>query len=92
MAHAVAPEVERMNRVHANALENVPVMLIVGLVYVLAGASTTCVTVLMGGVTACRLLHSVFYVFALQPARTIAFLLALGATFAMVVHTLVLIF
>src|SRR4051812_29711475 len=44
----VAPEVARINSAHRNALENIPLALIGGLLYVLAGASATMVAGFLG--------------------------------------------
>lgn len=87
----VAPEVARLIRAHRNALENVPVILIAGLLYVLAGASPNAVLALMGVATVSRWMHSVFYLKSVQPWRTAAFGFALLATAAMLIHTVVLV-
>lgn len=87
----VAPEVDRLLRAHRNALENIPIMLVMGLVYVLAGASATMVGALMGIIAVGRLGHSVCYIKGLQPWRTASFGVALLAAAVMIVHTLVLV-
>lgn len=86
-----APEVDRLMRAHRNALENVPIALIVGLVYVLAGASPTMVLALMGAVAVFRWSHSLCYLNSVQPWRTASFLFAALATIAMIVHSVVLV-
>lgn len=86
-----APEVDRLMRAHRNALETVPIALIVGLVYVLAGASPTMVLALMGAVAVFRWAHSLCYLNAVQPWRTASFLFAGLATIAMIVHSVVLV-
>lgn len=86
----VAPEVQRIINAHRNSLENVPIALFAGLLYVLAGASPTMVLVLMGIVTGFRWLHSLCYLKAIQPWRTASFALAALATGGMLIHTVVL--
>jgi prostaglandin-E synthase 1 len=86
----VAPEVDRLLRAHRNALENVPIGLIAGLIYVLAGAPATMVLALMGAVVAFRWLHSVCYLKSLQPWRSVSFGLAALATAIMLIHAAVL--
>jgi prostaglandin-E synthase 1 len=87
----VAPEVARLIRAHRNALENIPLALIAGLVYVLVGASPTMVLVLMGINMVFRWLHSVFYLKAIQPWRTATFAIAASATGVMLIHSVVLV-
>lgn len=86
-----APEVARLIRAHRNALENVPIALIAGLIYVLAGAAPTMVLALMGVTAVFRWLHSVFYLKSVQPWRTASFALAALATAVMIVHSVVLV-
>jgi microsomal prostaglandin-E synthase 1 len=85
-----APEVERIIRAHRNALENIPITLIAGLLYVLVGASPTMVLALMGTCAVFRWLHSIFYLRSAQPWRTISFALSSLATAIMLVHSVVL--
>ena len=86
-----APEVVRVNNAHRNALENIPLALIGGLLYVLAGATPTMVAVFMGVIALFRWLHSFFYLGSVQPWRTASFAIAALATGAMLVHTVVLV-
>ncbi len=87
----VAPEVARLIRAHRNALENVPLALVAGLLYVLAGASPNPTLGLMATVAAARWLHSIFYLKAVQPWRTATFAVGALATGAMLIHTVVLV-
>jgi uncharacterized MAPEG superfamily protein len=87
---AVAPEVARVNNAHRNALENIPIALIGGLLYVLVGASATMVAAFMGTIAFFRWLHSFFYLGGVQPWRTVSFGIATLATGGMLVHALVL--
>jgi uncharacterized MAPEG superfamily protein len=86
-----APEVQRVNNAHRNALENIPIVLIGGLLYVLAGASPTMVLGFMGVIALFRWLHSIFYLNGIQPWRTASFAIAALATGGMLVHALVLV-
>ena len=86
----VAPEVARVQRAHRNALENIPIALVTGLVYVLAGASPTMALGFMGVIALFRWLHSIFYLNAVQPWRTASFGIAAVANIAMIIHTVVL--
>lgn len=85
----VAPEVDRVQRAHRNALENIPIALIAGLLYVLVGATPTAVWGFMGTILVFRWLHTICYLNSLQPFRTISFALAALATGGMLVHTVV---
>ena len=67
----------RYRRAHRNALENVPLFLISGFVLTALGASATIGAALFYPFAALRILHSVCYVKALQPFRSISFVLAL---------------
>jgi prostaglandin-E synthase 1 len=67
------PEVARALRAHANAEALIYPFLILGLLYVLMGGSAGTAGIFFGLFTLSRLLHSLFYLAAVQPARTIAF-------------------
>jgi uncharacterized MAPEG superfamily protein len=67
----------RYRRAHRNALENTPVFMITALVLTLMGTSATVGAALFYSYAALRIVHSVCYVKAVQPFRTIAFVLAL---------------
>eukprot|EP00600_Ochromonadales_sp_CCMP1393_P006216 CAMPEP_0174959850 /NCGR_PEP_ID=MMETSP0004_2-20121128/3397_1 /TAXON_ID=420556 /ORGANISM="Ochromonas sp., Strain CCMP1393" /LENGTH=164 /DNA_ID=CAMNT_0016208197 /DNA_START=41 /DNA_END=535 /DNA_ORIENTATION=+ len=84
---APVPEnIKRRERMFANDTENIPFHMVVlwGAFVVQCYANLTdegknetiALTVLMCLYTLCRILHSVFYAFALQPFRTISFVLA----------------
>ena len=86
-----APEDLRVNSAHRNALENIPIALVGGLLYVLAGGSATMVAVFMGTIAVFRWLLSIFYLSSVQPWRTASFAVAALATGAMLVHTVILV-
>lgn len=67
------PDVARVLRAHSNAMAVVVPFAIVGLLFVLAGGSTTLAAVLFGAFVVLRLAHSAVYLAELQPWRTITF-------------------
>lgn len=67
----------RYRRAHRNALENTPIFMITAFVLTSMGASSTVGAALFYSYAAFRVLHSVCYVKAIQPFRTLAFVLAL---------------
>jgi len=67
------PEVARVLRAYKNAAANIMPFAILGLVYVLAGASGTAAAGLFGAFTLARLAHSWAYLGGKQPWRSIAF-------------------
>jgi uncharacterized MAPEG superfamily protein len=88
-APAEAPSVERAAKAWRNDLENIPIFLILGLIYVAAALPFTafaiyCVIFMLG-----RILHTICYLNSIQPMRTIAYFIGLLAMMAMVVHIFV---
>ncbi|MGO8995965.1 MAG: MAPEG family protein [Polyangiaceae bacterium] len=67
------PEVARVLRAHRNATANIVPFAILGLVYVLAGASGMTAAIVFGAFTAARLGHSWAYLGGKQPWRSMAF-------------------
>lgn len=67
----------RYRRAHRNALENVPVFLVTAFVLAALGVSATVGAALFYPYAALRVVHSVAYVKAIQPLRTLSFVLAL---------------
>ena len=82
-------DVERVRRAHRNDLENVLPFLVVGLLYALTGPSLPAARIYLIGFLVARTLHSVFYIRAMQPHRTIAFTVGIVLMLAMLVTTLV---
>jgi len=84
-----APSVQRASNCWRNDLENIPIFLILAGIYVAAGLSAKwfsiyCVTFLV-----MRILHTFFYLNALQPWRTVVFTVGAVAMFAMAIHLLI---
>lgn len=77
------PEVQRAQRAWRNDLENIPVFFALGLIYVLVDASPQAAPSLFVTFTASRYVHSVTYLLALQPWRTLAYGIGIGCLFGM---------
>jgi uncharacterized MAPEG superfamily protein len=76
---AEPPEVARVLRAHTNAFANIVPFLLLGLLYVINGASPRAAWIAFGGFTLARLGHTFAYLAGKQPWRTLFF--ALGAIF-----------
>jgi len=83
------PAVAHALRIQRNDLENIPLFFAIGLAYVLTGASP------LGAVTYCwtftiaRILHTIAYVWNLQPWRAICYGIGTLALLGMIVHILI---
>jgi prostaglandin-E synthase 1 len=85
------PAVARLLRAHRNAEATIYPFLLLGMVYVLAGGRAGVAVPIFTIFVAARIAHSIVYLRAEQPWRTIAFatsLLAIIALMAAVLHTL----
>lgn len=67
----------RYKRAHRNALENTPWFMTTALVLTLMGTSATVAAALFYPYALMRIVHSVCYVKAIQPFRTMSFVIAL---------------
>lgn len=65
--------VARIKRAHANAMENEPLFMVLGLLYTLLGANPMGMQIYAYTFLIARVLHSICYVFKLQPFRTLSF-------------------
>ena len=65
--------VERVRRAHQNDVENIPVFLALGLLFALSGGYPTVAWWVFVVFTAARFLHTLFYLAALQPWRSVIF-------------------
>lgn len=79
-------QVARVMRAHRNALANIVPFLIVMLLYVAVGATAKWVLALCGVFTAMRLVHAIAYIKAVQPWRTLSFVVGQGCTLIAVVQ------
>jgi uncharacterized MAPEG superfamily protein len=83
------PAVARLLRAHRNAEATIYPFLILGLLYVLAGGGVGIAVPIFAIFIAARIAHSIVYLNAMQPWRSIAFsisLLAILALMAAVLH------
>lgn len=71
------PEVARIQRAHRNLLESIPLFFALGLIAVLAGASSTGVKGALITFTVARVLHAIAYLNGVQPWRTVFFAIGL---------------
>jgi len=85
-----APAVQRASAVWRNDLENIPIFLILAWIYVAAaGLSSGAFQVYCVVFVIARIFHTVCYLNAIQPWRTIAFVIGVGAMFALIIHLLI---
>lgn len=78
----------RAQRAHRNAMENVVLFFVVGALYALTGPSATAAWIYYGVFVGTRILHSFFYLNAIQPWRTASFAIGSAAVVGMAVHVL----
>ena len=84
-----APAVERASRAWRNDLENIPIFLILAWIYVAAGLSSMAFVIYGLIFMAARIVHTICYLNAIQPIRTIAFTVGALAMLALVIHLLI---
>jgi uncharacterized MAPEG superfamily protein len=84
-----APVVERASRAWRNDLENIPIFLILAWIYVTAGLSTVAFVIYCLIFMAARIIHTVCYLNAIQPIRTIAFTIGALTMLALIIHLLI---
>jgi microsomal prostaglandin-E synthase 1 len=80
------PAVARVLRAHKNAMATIVPHLLLGLLYVILGASAQMAWILFGGFTVARYAHSFAYVGEKQPWRTISFVIGGLLTLALTVQ------
>jgi uncharacterized MAPEG superfamily protein len=85
-ASAEASMVERAGRAWRNDLENIPIFLILGWIYVAAELSAVAFIIYCLMFMTARVGHTIFYLNAIQPARTIAFTVGALAALALMIH------
>lgn len=85
------PLVQRAERCWRNDLENIPMFLLVALGYGLLGGRGVWGAVYLGTFAIARTAHTLFYLTGLQPWRFLTYLIGVGATGAVAVHSLALI-
>jgi uncharacterized MAPEG superfamily protein len=77
--------VRRAARAWLNDLENIPIFLILAWIYVAAGLSAGRLAIYCAVFTVARILHTIFYINAVQPWRTIVFTIGAAAMVALIV-------
>lgn len=84
------PNVERVRRAHRNDLENIVPFFVIGLLYVLTNPSAFLAINLFRAVGIARIAHTLVYAVVVvpQPARAIAFFVALLATVYMALQVI----
>jgi prostaglandin-E synthase 1 len=87
IANLDPPNVARYLRAHRNAESTIYPFLFVGTVYVLTGGNAFAIPIFSIFVVA-RIAHSIVYLRAMQPWRTVTFALSLLALIALVLATL----
>jgi uncharacterized MAPEG superfamily protein len=82
------PDVLRVKAAHMNALENAVPFFILGALYLSTGATKIGAQAYFFTFLGARLLHTVFYLGAMQPFRTIAFAVGAASLLGMAVHVI----
>jgi microsomal prostaglandin-E synthase 1 len=78
------PPVARVLRAHRNAADNILPFAVLGLLFVMWGASPLLTGIFCGVFVAARIAHSLSYLGEKQPWRTVSFVIGGAATLAMV--------
>ena len=81
-----APMVRRAARAWRNDLENIPIFLILAWIYVAAGLSTLAFEIYCIVFVLARIAHTICYLNAVQPVRTIVFTIGALMTLALIIH------
>lgn len=81
--------VVRANNAFRNDLENIPIFLILALLYVLARCWPTGAVIYFSVFTLARIAHTIAYLNAMQPWRTIFFTIGAVVTLLICIHLLV---
>jgi uncharacterized MAPEG superfamily protein len=81
--------VRRGARAWSNDLENIPIFLILGWIYVAAGLATTVFAIYCIIFTLARIAHTICYLNSIQPARTIAYTIGAIVTLALIINLFV---
>jgi uncharacterized MAPEG superfamily protein len=84
-----APAVLRASKAWRNDLENIPIFLIVAWIYVYAELSVVAFVIYCLVFIVARIGHTIFFLNAVQPARTIAFTVGALSFLALIIHVLI---
>jgi glutathione S-transferase len=88
-ASAEVPMVERASRAWRNDLENIPIFLILAWIYVYAGLAPRAFVIYCIIFMFARVIHTICYLNAIQPGRTIAFTVGALTMLAMIIQLFV---
>jgi glutathione S-transferase len=88
-ASAEVPMVERASKAWRNDLENIPIFMILAWIYVYAGLAAYAFVIYCIIFMIARVIHTICYLNAIQPGRTIAFTVGALAMLAMIIHLFV---
>jgi uncharacterized MAPEG superfamily protein len=88
-ASAEVPMVERASKAWRNDLENIPIFLILAWIYVYAGLAPYAFVIYCIIFMIARVIHTICYLNAIQPGRTIAFTAGALTMLAMIIHLFV---
>lgn len=80
------PAVQRAAACWRNDLENIPIFLLLGLLYLMAGGSADSAAVYFWTFTVARIAHTASYLAGLQPWRTLAFGVGMFSTIGLAVR------
>ena len=83
------PEVQRAAAVWRNDLENIPIFLFLALVFVLVSPEASDASTYFGVFVVARVLHTIFYLNAMQPWRFLAFLVGSLTSLGLAVRILI---
>ena len=84
-----APMVQRAARAWRNDLENIPIFLILGWIYVAAGLSAKTFLIYCTIFVIARIAHTYCYLKGIQPLRTIVFTIGAAVMLILAIHLLV---
>lgn len=84
-------DVERVRRAHLNDLENIPIFLLTGVLFVLTDPDVVFALMLFRLYTLTRIIHTIVYAIYVvrQPARVIAFLVGLIINIIMIIFVFI---
>ena len=85
------PIVKRAAAVWRNDLENIPIFLFLGLIYVTLGCWPAGAFIYFSIFAAARILHTIAYLRGMQPARTLFYVLGLTICFILSVQILIVV-
>lgn len=86
------PDIVRANNAYRNDLENIPMFLILSMIYILFKCNSNFAIYAFPLYTLSRIAHTYFYIHAMQPFRSIAFAVGQTITFSItlyIIHSII---